>query len=307
MKGLLGTAAALIFLSLQAGAAASDPIPATERRTLIHDGIERTYIVHTPSTAGGTPHPIVLVLHGGGGNGESAARMTGFSATALRDGAIVVYPEGTGRLPNILKTWNAGHCCGYAMENRIDDIGFIGALIDRLIRDDGADPRRVYVTGLSNGGMMAHRVAIALSHKIAAVAPVIAGLFGDEAKPTSPVPAIIVNGRLDRSVPLDGGDPGGRFPDAWDGTPLNPAGDQGTFWAKANGCDAAPIPSSESSGTVTVRRYRCPTGQEVVRYIVQDSGHAWPGGTKGSRWGDAPSPSFDATGAIWAFFKNHAR
>ncbi len=300
---LIGLGAAPVRPDLIRGAHAQD---LTEHR-LVHGGMERRYLLDVPRNAvqGAGRVPLVLVLHGGGGTAESAARMTGFGRLARREGFIVAYPEGTSRRDRMF-TWNAGHCCGYAMRRRIDDIGFLGALIDRLVRDQAVDPDRVYVTGLSNGGMMAHWAGIGLSDQVAAIGPVIAGLFGDEPRPSSGVSAIIINGALDESVPTEGGQSGGLFAKAWDGTPLKPAAYQGAFWAAANGCD--PAARNESAPPkVSIWRHACPAGVEVVRVLVLDNGHAWPGGRRGSRVGDEPSRALNATETLWAFFSRQRR
>lgn len=104
------------------------------RQSLEFQGTRRTYVVRVPSNLPAGRVPLVIVLHGGGGNAFNAERMTGFTPKAEREGFIVVYPDGTGRTE--LRTWNAGHCCGYAMENSIDDVGFIRALIDKLVAPD---------------------------------------------------------------------------------------------------------------------------------------------------------------------------
>ncbi|TVM36031.1 alpha/beta hydrolase family esterase [Oceanidesulfovibrio marinus] len=277
--------------------------------TLIHNGVERRYIIREPQIAAlDLKVPAIIVLHGGGGNAESAERMTGFTELAVPHGCIVVYPEGTSRFSRMrgLKTWNARHCCGYAMKQDVDDVGFISALIDRLVAENHADPRRIYVTGMSNGAMMTHRLGIELSGKIAAIGPVVGGLFGDEPIPPHPVSAMIVNGARDKSIPLHGGQTGSRFPDAWDGTPLKPAAYQGEFWARANGCGQA-TDSATAGGAVLVRTYACPQGRDVVQYLVQKGGHAWPGGQKGSRRGDTPSKALNATEVLFTFFMEHGR
>ena len=153
----------------------------------------------------------------------------------------MVYPEGTRRFWGKLLTWNAGHCCGYAMQQKTDDVGFISALLDKLLQDYAVDSRRIFVTGMSNGGMMAHRLGIELSDRIAAIAPVVATIFGDQTLPAHPVSALMINGLLDQSVPNQGGPPGGRFSNAWDGTLAQPSLSQGTFWASVNDCSAAPV------------------------------------------------------------------
>lgn len=278
-----------------------------DRTAIVVAGQRRTFVVRSPAAAPapGTKRPLVIMLHGGGGNAPNAEQMSGFTALVEREGIIVVYPEGTGRRPDRLLTWNARHCCGPAMEREVDDVRFISAMLDTLIAKYPVDPRRIYVTGMSNGAMMTHRVGIALSHRIAAIAPVVGTIFGDEPRPANAVPAIIFNGMKDASVPFAGGPSGGAGRRSWDGTPAAPAAAQGAFWARANGCDATP--AVETRGTVVHTRYRCPAGREVELYAITDGGHAWPGGRAGSRRGNQPSTAMNATDVMWAFFKAHAR
>jgi polyhydroxybutyrate depolymerase len=299
-------AAFVALAGLVACAARRAAPPSTGARTLVHDGITRSYVVRVPAGVGERGRvPLVLVLHGGGGDAASAERMTGFTEKAAEEGFIVVYPAGTSRLGTRLLTWNAGHCCGYAMENRVNDVGFIAELLEVLIAEYPVDPARIHATGMSNGGMMVHRLGIELSHRLAAIAPVVATVFGDERRPEHPVSAIMVNGMLDAAVPHRGGAPGGRFPGAWDGTPAKPAIAQGTFWADANRCDANP--ETRDDGRSIRWSYRCPPGRAVEVHLIRDNGHAWPGGERGSRLGDTPSRSFDATEMIWEFFRAHPK
>jgi polyhydroxybutyrate depolymerase len=294
-------AAALLAGATPCPAAAAQSF-AAGRQTMYHGGIERSYVVRADfDRARAARVPLVLVLHGGGGNAANAENMTGFTEKARREGFIVVYPEGTGRTGDQLLTWNAVHCCAYAMKNHVDDVGFIRALIDKLRRSHPIDPRRVYVTGMSNGAMMSHRLGIELSDRIAAIAPVVGTVFGDEPRPAQGVPALMINGMLDENVPWQGGAPGGRGARGWDGTPARPALEQATFWAAANGCK----PEADQSETAHWLHwsYACPTPRAVQLYLLKDNGHAWPGGRPGSRRGDVPSDSLNATDLIWEFFR----
>jgi polyhydroxybutyrate depolymerase len=297
----------VLLLSILGACAAGRAQPlAAGRHTLVHDGVTRSYVIRIPANLSArTRVPLVLVLHGGGGDAGNAERMTGFTAKANSEGFIVAYPEGTSRLGARLLTWNAGHCCGYAMTNRVRDVEFIGTLLDTLLATYPIDPARVYVTGMSNGGMMAHRLGIELSGRIAAIAPVVATVFGDERGPQHPVAALMLNGILDGSVPHKGGPPDGRFPGAWDGAPAKPALAQGEFWAAADGCDGSPETTEDAQSIRTL--YRCPRGRAVELHLVKNNGHAWPGGERGSRLGDVPSPTFHATDVIWDFFKAHPK
>lgn len=273
-------------------------------RTLAHGGRTRSYVLRVPPTMPAGKVALVLVLHGGGGNGLNAESMSGFTPLATSKGFIVAYPDGTARGRGGLLTWNAGHCCGYAMQNDVDDVGFIGALIDDLVDRYPIDPQRVYVTGMSNGAMMTHRIGRELSERVAAIAPVAGDVFGDERVPPNGVSAIMINGMKDQSIPHAGGAPGGRFTGAWDGTPLRPVQEQAEFWARADGCSDPATVNTESWMHVG---YKCPAGLGVEWYALRNNGHAWPGGKSGSRLGDEPDPSMNATQVIWEFFSAHPK
>lgn len=279
----------------------------TAERSISHDGKTRTYRIYDPG--GDAPAPVVIVLHGGGGNAANAERMTGFTRIARREGAMAVYPDGTaGRPRGRLLTWNAGHCCAAAMDNRVDDVGFISALIDTLVASGRADATRIYVTGMSNGGMMAHRLGRELSTKIAAIAPVVGAVFGDEAPPRAPVPAFIVVGATDAVVPPDGGPLqlrgllGGRS--AADRN-VAPAMAQGTYWATHNGCAAPAKTTTPAAETTTWSS--CTSGAPVVFHSVSGNGHAWPGGQAGRQGAAEPTTAFDASAEMWAFFSRQRR
>jgi len=269
------------------------------------DGRERTYLLHLPPTYDGKrPLPLVIVLHGGGGNAQNAARMTGFSAKADKEGFVVVYPNGTGRLTNRLLTWNSGNCCGYALDHEIDDVKFIGALVDRLIRDRHIDPHRVYATGMSNGGMMAYRLGCELSDKIAAIAPVSGALNLENCQSSSPVSVIVFHGTLDEHVLYNGGAPR-------KGADRHPRVDKSvayamSFWAMRDGC--TPTPQRVENGDIIRDIYGGgKEGTEVVLYTIKGGGHAWPGGQKGYALGDEPTQSISATDLMWDFFMRHPK
>ena len=272
-------------------------------QTLMHDGLERHYVLRLPAAwrPGQALLPLVVVLHGAGGNARITEMMTGFTAKGASEGFAVVYPQGSGRRDDGPLTWNAGHCCGWAYEHHVDDIGFIAALLDHLLATSPIDPQRLYITGMSNGAMLTHRLGIALSDRIAAIAPVAGTLFGDEKAPSQPVSALMINGLLDETVPFAGGPLGGRATGAWDGTPAQGALAQGAFWAGADGCAGALV--REDHGGYGLWRHPCPPGVAVMQIVVNDSGHAWPGGPRDGPRGDQPGAAIDATTVIWDFFK----
>jgi polyhydroxybutyrate depolymerase len=276
-------------------------------RTMSHGGRQRTYLVHDFGRGG--PAPLVIVLHGGGGNAANAVKMTGFDRVAAREGLIAVYPDGTaGRARGRLLTWNAGHCCASAMEAKVDDVGFIGAIIDTLVSSGRADATRVYVTGMSNGGMMTQRLGRELSSKIAAIAPVVGALFGDEPPPQAPMPAFIIVGAEDQTVPPGGGSLKLRLllgSASSADRDVAPAIAQATYWARHNGC-GEPV-RTHTAVSDKAEWTACRSGAPVIFHSVAGSGHAWPGGEPGRAGAAQPTKAFDATEEMWAFFKTQVR
>jgi len=296
----------LLLLPLPAQAAGGDPTV-----TLEYANLDRSYLLHLPNPLPATPPPVVVVLHGGGGNAESAAKMTGFDAEADKEGFIAVYPNGTDEsrpLMNLFgksfRTWNAGGCCGFARDNAIDDVGFIRAVVTAVIKDNGADPKRVYATGISNGGMMAYRLACEASDVFAAVAPVSAIQDVQDCKPAHPVAIFHIHGEKDENVPIDGG-VGKKALDQEGKQGRPPVQQSIDFWVKRDGCSVTV--RSQEPGVDMVNYAGCEAGTEVQYYKVLDGGHSWPGGDRLSRVLDTPSRALDATFEIWRFFSTHAK
>ena len=269
-----------------------------------HGDEQRSYRVHLPPAYDGKkPLPLVLVLHGGGGEAEGMALITGFNEKADRKGFIAVYPNGTGILSGQFLTWNAGNCCGPALDLETDDVGFFRALLEKLKRDFAIDSKRIYVTGLSNGGMMSYRLACELSGEIAAIAPV-AGAMNVECKPTRPVSVILFHGTEDGHVRYDGGEP--LVQADWHLRTDRPVKETASLWAKFNGC--SPKAQTSVKGNVIMERYRgCREGTEVVVYTIKGEGHSWPGGRRWAPWASLPTREISATDLIWEFFANHPR
>jgi polyhydroxybutyrate depolymerase len=181
----------------------------------------------------------------------------------------------------------------------VGDVGFIGALIDELQKTLRIDPKRIYVTGMSNGGMMAHRLAYELSDKIAAIAPV-AGNFNEKAYnadtyPKDPVSVIIFHGTKDKVVPYSGG------------LSFTPVSHAVEFWVKHN--DRALLPQREEEGHVIRETYTgCRKGTEVTLYTIEGGGHVWPGSAiLAQTSASEPSHEISATDIMWDFFLSHPK
>ncbi|OPY75328.1 MAG: Esterase PHB depolymerase [Syntrophorhabdus sp. PtaU1.Bin058] len=277
--------------------------------SLTHAGMARTYRLYIPTiyvVQKPKSVPLVIVLHGGGGNAKNAARVTGFSQKANTEGFIVAYPDGTSWIGrNIFLTWNSGNCCGYALENNIDDVGFIKALIEKLEKELPIDPKRIYVTGISNGAMMSYRLACELSDKIAAIGPVAGALNVKDCNPAYPVSVVIFHGKFDDHVRYNGGK-SLKMADNHDRTDT-PVSYAVSFWTKNDQCSATP--EREEKGRLVKELYTGGlSGTEVLLYTIMDGGHAWPGGKKlGYIGADEPIYGVSATDLIWEFFKNHPK
>lgn len=148
---------------------------------------------------------VILNFHGGGGHGANEQEYSLMDRLADREAFLAVYPNGSGRFGKRLLSWNAGTCCGYAAINKIDDVGFARALIDKLAEVLPIDRRRIYATGLSNGGMMAHRLAAEAGDLIAAVVPVAGGMVLPAIKSARPVPVMHIHSVDDPRALYNGG------------------------------------------------------------------------------------------------------
>lgn len=281
------------------------PNPTTEStHTLSYDGLERTYILHVPTTYDrNRAAPLVLDFHGGAGNANNQMRNSKFGELADEKGFIVVYPNGTGRLEDKILTWNGGTCCGYAVTNQIDDVGFIRALIAELQSQYNIDPKRIYATGLSNGGIMSYRLACEGSDIFAAIAPVAGTQDYVQCNPSEPVSVIHFHGTDDTHLPYGGG----RGDDSIAGVVFTSVEESINFWLDTNQC--ATTPQSETFSDIQHDTYSdCANGTAVELYTIVDGKHAWPG-SDGPAWpgGDQPTQTISATELIWEFFAAHPK
>lgn len=281
----------------------------TETGSLRAGGRDRTYLLHLPPARPRAVLPLIVALHGAGGDGRGMERLSGLSRLADREGFAVAYPDG------LWRQWNDGRS-GIHLTHA-DDVGFLRALIGHLTGEAGMDPQRVYVTGISNGGMMSQRLACDAADKIAAIASIAATLpeaIQPDCKPQRPVSVLLMHGTNDPLVPYLGGavaGPGGR-PSRGRVLSLDATA---RFWAAADGCAGGPevasLPDRADDGTtVRVARYQpCRHGAAVAAYTIEGGGHTWPCGFqylpvfligKTSR-------DLDAGETMWEFFRRASR
>ena len=253
-----------------------------------------------------TPLPLIIALHGGGSNGSMLARATGLAEIGEAAGYMVVFPNGTG--PAIdARTWNSGGCCGYAQLHKVDDVAFLRSLVDKLVADGQVDRSRVFITGLSNGGMMAYRMAAEAPELFKAVAVVSAVLDTPPESIVKGVPVIHIHGSEDPFIPFLGG----VGPREATQTPRLSVARTVETWVKANGADPRPelAESADDAGDGTsVRRYTYHSKtdpQAVVLVEIKGGGHNWPGTTTPMINAGRASRNLNASRTIIEFFDQH--
>lgn len=286
-RGRAALALTVLAVTASAGCGAGDERAAGASSSIEVAGETRNFQLYRPDGADGTP-AVVVVLHPLGGNARQAERSYGWNEVADAEGFLVVYPDGRD------SSWNAGGgCCGTAAEEDVDDVGFLTVLIETLLEDEDVDPNRVYVTGMSNGGMLSYALACD-TDSVAAIAPVAATMLPDCPNP-APVSVLHVHGTADRVVHFDGG----LASDAGEvDTPSVSAVVE--HWRTVGDCTA---PTGTTVGTVQHSTASCAEGREVHLTTVGGLGHEWPGSDQEA---GAASP-FDATEAIWRFFEANPR
>jgi len=273
--------------------------------SILVDGQERTFIVHKPKDYAGTASlPLVIVLHGGGGQGKGMIRLTGFDDVADANNFIAVYPDGLGR------QWNDGREVNITLKNNreINDVLFISELIDTVISKYNADSNRIHVTGISNGGIMSYRLACELSGKIAAIAPVAASMTPfliDHCTLSRKVPMMLIFGNEDPLVPFEGGQIKGKRGEVVSVEKCV------KFWLKQDSCslDASTviIDSADDDTRAIKSSYSDNSGNTpVIFWLIEGGGHTWPGGLQylPKLFIGRTSKQINASEEIWKFFKD---
>ncbi len=293
----------LVMLFILAGIFSTALIPVrADASSVVHHlrfaGLQRTYRLYRPAAlAPSAPAALVIVLHGGFGTGELTEEAYHWDEQADAKGFVVAYPDGIGR------TWNAGACCGAALRRNIDDVGFLTALITHLTHDEHLDPKRVFVTGMSNGAMMTYRLACESPFSLAAIGPV-AGTLLVTCHDPQPVSVLHIHGLDDRYVLFAGGVGKGFDRSVRPSVPETIA-----RWRAVDHCEA---PGTQVIDSVTTESSRCAAGREVTLVTIAGAGHQWPGAISPRPIAhrllglDDPSTALDATKVLWTFFERAA-
>lgn len=263
----------------------------TVYRTLRVGNLERSYYLHVPpSYSGKKPVPLVLMLHGRGGNGQGFERRTGFSTKADEEGFIVVYPNAIGNPPAWSTGWNS-QGGGTPQQN----VNFLALLIATLESEFRIDSARIYVGGHSSGGMMSHLIGSVLADKIAAIAPCAAavgstraGNYVEAPPPAAPLSVFLIHGLLDETVPYEGGGGAIDFVPLWYSA---------WFWIVANQCQPDAVSWLSPDESIQIDTW--PGGKQGVEVSVCtifQGTHTWNSGT-----------DYSIRDLMWDFFVTHPK
>lgn len=256
-----------------------------------YEGISRSYILHLPTSyTTEQEYPLVLNFHGLGSNAIQQQGYTQMDLTANQNDFIVVYPEG------IDNAWNTG----LGFNNSINDVGFINALLDTLIKNYTINQSKIYSCGMSMGGFFTNRLACELSNRIAAFASVT-GLLSTSTdyncNPSKAIPIMFIHGTNDPTVD-------------YNGSPYYRSAPQTIqHWVEESNCagnaDTTAIPNSNTADNSTVELIKymsCESQVEVWLYKVNQGGHTWPGGIIDLPSSGNTNRDINASAEIWNFF-----
>jgi polyhydroxybutyrate depolymerase len=259
--------------------------------TLTSSGLPRTLGLHVPVGYDPThPTPVVLNFHGFTSDDLQEDLLTDMDPRADENGYVAIYPVGTG----VPLSWNAGACCGTAEATNIDDIQYVRDVIAMAESQLCVDPKRIFATGMSNGGFLSNRIGCELADQVAAIAPVAGVLGVSTCTPSRPMPVMHFHGTADPLVPYDGSTVLGFISVA----------DSIAGWVARDGCTGSPV-QTYANGDATCDTYQtCAAGADVTLCTIQGGGHTWPGGLPVPALG-LTSTDISATDAMWTFFVAH--
>ncbi|MBK8262084.1 MAG: dienelactone hydrolase family protein [Nannocystis sp.] len=334
-------AASALFFALMLGACGRQPrgvdcvrlppTPGEDATCRVPEWKDRDFIIRLPSGYdGASPLPVVVAMHGGGGDKEGMNAITCaggdeaspacLSAVAEREGFIVVYPDGFAN-PLGFRSWNHGgdgdglHC-SYACKEGVDDVAYVRALLDEIARVAEIDPARIYATGFSNGGGMSHRLACELADRFAAFAPVGGAnqfALSHACAPSRAAPILAIHGSDDPCWPYAGGEADCLSTEegAYAAVEASMIGDEAApGWASRHGCELTPevtqLPDADADGNTASERSFTGCAAPVLLITVDGAGHTWPGGDQYldvSRIGGL-SRDFAASERVWSFLRD---
>lgn len=291
---------------------AAEPIdfPEFVNGTLAYQNNERKYILHIPDSYDGRASvPLVVFLHGGGGNAQTAQGFSNLNSVSDEEGFLMVYPQAFYETGPQSYAWADGR--GLAPDKLgIDDVGYIDALVTALKGSYKIDSRRVYLCGFSNGSFLTQRIAFEKNTHFAAVGTLggtMSQRLFDSESPGRAIPMVYIFGTADPLVPYEGGFVSGNT----QLEPVKSVDDAIAFWKQNNQCASAlpkinlPNTNTTDNSTVEVYEYtNCACGADVKFFKVIGAGHTWPGvPLPGTHSFGETNLDMNASVELWNFFK----
>lgn len=281
----------------------------------------RHFLKASPTRPATAKRPLVIVLHGSGASAQQVLGMafppsplSVWRQIAEREQLVVIAPDGSKRRGQ--RCWNDSFA-DVASNPPTDDTAFIGALIDQAIADDNVDPARVFVMGVSKGGMLAYRLATEIGQRLAGFCAVLASMPVNSScgLPTVALPVLLIAGTADPFIPYDGG----KFPyTLWFTAPMLGVEASAAIWRDLAGLapdavvsEIAPAGKGEGGHTRAVRHLwgTDPAALQVGLIRIDGGGHAEPSGLKRypglfGKFPGAQNADVEVAEEAWAFFKD---
>ena len=286
------------------GSTSETPQPGTSARSFVSAGMQRCYLLHIPPEyEQGQSMPLIISLPGFTSNPMGQQYLTRWNEVSDVEGLLVAYPQGT----SFPLRWNSSSTF---TASDVDDVQFIGDLIDEVSNLVSVDPLRIYVDGMSNGGSMANRVACELADRVAAVG-VVTGPPEEPpggCNPERPISLIAFYGIDDPLVAYEGGAMSESFISSLIHRSSHPVSVPSVksyieAWAERDGCFLVPEPIPAQGDASGLRYTDCKDTAEIVFYTIEGGGHTWPGGRP--TFVGKTSSDISASQVMWEFFNTH--
>lgn len=272
---------------------------------LRHGGQERMALVHIPRSWTATSSlPLLMALHGAGGGAlyQADDGNYGLITKSEEAGFIAVFPNGISPARSgMLATWNAGNCCARARDENVDDVGFLRAVVADVQRRTSVDAARVYAIGMSNGGMMAYRLACEAGDVFRGIMAVAGTDNTRSCRPARPVPILHIHARNDDRVLFNGG-AGEVFRNEALVSDFVSVPDTIARWVQLNRATPAARRVLTVAGASCELHAAVGDGAPVQLCVTDTGGHSWPGGSK--QRGETPSSAIKANDVMWSFFSS---
>ncbi len=283
--------------------------PGDYHATLDFGGKKRTYKFHVPkSYSANKPAALIVALHGGGGDADIMSRddLYGLITKSEQAGFIVAFPNGDSRFRSgILATWNAGKCCGRARDKNIDDVGFIKEMIKHISAETNVDRARVFAIGMSNGGMMAYRLACDASDVFRGIMSVAGTDNTKECHPSRPVAVLHIHARNDGHVLFNGGAGNALRRQSGAINDFTSVSDTIAKWVALDHANPTANQVLNVPGATCDLHAAEPDGAPVELCVTDTGGHSWPGAKKKPRRkADTPTQAINADDVMWRFFSS---